>query len=88
MPLGSIGGHVPGQGSLLALFQLKMSRSDEPLSDHWSSIWLKVSHQCLQYCCCLVTVGSTENTFIEPRGEETGLRGFRPGLTQTDLYSH
>ena len=25
---------------------------------------------------------------IEPRREKTGLRGFRPGLTQTDLYSH
>ena len=25
---------------------------------------------------------------IEPRSEKTGLRGFRPGLTQTGLYSH
>ena len=25
---------------------------------------------------------------IEPRGEKTGLRGFRPGPTQTELYSH
>ena len=24
----------------------------------------------------------------EPRCEKTGLRGFRPGLTQTGLYSH
>ena len=24
----------------------------------------------------------------EPRHEKTGLRGFQPGLTQTDLYSH
>ena len=24
----------------------------------------------------------------ESRLEKTGLRGFRPGLTQTDLYSH
>ena len=24
----------------------------------------------------------------EPRREKTGLRGFRPGPTQTDLYSH
>ena len=24
----------------------------------------------------------------EPRREKTGLRGFRPGLTQTNLYSH
>ena len=27
-------------------------------------------------------------TLIEPRREKTGLRGFRPGLTRTDLYSH
>ena len=25
---------------------------------------------------------------IEPRHEKTGLRGFRPGPTQTSLYSH
>ena len=25
---------------------------------------------------------------IEPRREKIGLRGFRQGLTQTDLYSH
>ena len=24
----------------------------------------------------------------EPRSEKTGLRGFRPGSTQTGLYSH
>ena len=28
------------------------------------------------------------NTIFEPRREKTGLRGFRPGLTQTRLYSH
>ena len=27
-------------------------------------------------------------TIIESRSEKTGLRGFRPGLTQTRLYSH
>ena len=26
--------------------------------------------------------------FNEPRSEKTGLRGFRPGPTQTELYSH
>ena len=25
---------------------------------------------------------------FEPRCEKTGLQGFRPGLTQTGLYSH
>ena len=33
----------------------------------------------------LKTSGLTIN---EPRREKTGLRGFRPGLTQTDQYSH
>ena len=28
------------------------------------------------------------NTPFEPRSEKTGLRGFRPGPTQTGLYSH
>ena len=31
--------------------------------------------------CCFVTL-------IEPRCEKTGLRGFRPGPTQTGLRSH
>ena len=31
----------------------------------------------------------TDSTYIyEPRGEKTGLRGIRPGPTQTGLYSH
>ena len=29
-----------------------------------------------------------ETTPTEPRSEKTGLRGFRPGPTQTGLYSH
>ena len=28
------------------------------------------------------------NLIFEPRREKTGLRGLRPGLTQTDLYKH
>ena len=28
------------------------------------------------------------NNVFEPRCEKTGLRGFRPGSTQTGLYSH
>ena len=42
-----------------------------------------------------VCVGSGQKTcfletqlIFEPRSEKTGLRGFRPGLTQTGLYSH
>ena len=30
--------------------------------------------------------GSREDILIEPRREKTGLRGFRPGPTQTGLY--
>ena len=32
-------------------------------------------------------VHCVDSTF-EPRCEKTGLRGFRPGPTQTGLYSH
>ena len=31
---------------------------------------------------------SRDTTLSEPRSEKTGLRGFRPGPTQTGLYSH
>ena len=31
---------------------------------------------------------STVSRRYEPRREKTGLRGFRPGLTQTSLHSH
>ena len=34
---------------------------------------------------CLPETHSGTN---EPRSEKTGLRGFRPGLTQTRLYNH
>ena len=30
----------------------------------------------------------TSDTIFEPRSEKTGLRGFRPGPTQTGQYSH
>ena len=37
----------------------------------------------------LAAITSAEkHTLIEPRYEKTGLRGFRPGPTQTGLYSH
>ena len=43
----------------------------------------KFHHTC-SYCC--VVGGSS--VIIEPRCEKTGLRGFRPGPTQTELYNH
>ena len=43
-----------------------------------SPLQLLVKIQDLILCCLLTT--------YEPRREKTGLRGFRPGLTQTDLY--
>ena len=51
----------------------------------------------LSYSCTIAfkynTVGCTtyfsnKSVSIEPRSEKTGLQGFRPGLTQTGLYSH
>ena len=38
---------------------------------------------------CLCTEGYSDARFVpyEPRCEKTGLQGFRPGLTQTGLYS-
>ena len=40
----------------------------------------KTPIECTAYVYC--------KALIEPRREKTGLWGFRPGLTQTDLYSH
>ena len=37
---------------------------------------------------CLLLTSSYNLSLIEPRSEKTGLRGFRPGLTQTELYNH
>ena len=47
-------------------------------------------HQmCTLVCLCLESKGPVNNSHIyEPRYEKTGLRGFRPGPTQTGLYSH
>ena len=51
----------------------------------------------IAYCCrlgdslqpkTLFLTGFDMHLLIEPRSEKTGLRGFRPGLTQTGLYSH
>ena len=41
-------------------------------------------------CNTIMSSGSLVYMSInfEPRFEKTGLRGFRPGLTQTGLYSH
>ena len=35
-----------------------------------------------------LTMGNVLNFIYEPRCEKTGLRGFRPGGTQTRLYNH
>ena len=42
------------------------------------------------YVSCLVSVSVILPPYVktEPRREKTGLRGFRPGPTKTDLYSH
>ena len=38
-------------------------------------------------CYMAVSLSAQPDTY-EPRSEKTGLRGFRPGPTQTGLYSH
>ena len=40
---------------------------------------------CNDHECKILFIISPLN---EPRSEKTGLRSFRPGLTQTGLYSH
>ena len=36
----------------------------------------------------MIDIDDLINTLNEPRCEKTGLRDFRPGPTQTRLYSH
>ena len=36
----------------------------------------------------ILSENNASNTFFEPRCEKTGLRGFRPGPTQTGLCTH
>ena len=44
----------------------------------------------LYVACCDASVCAVLPTMClnEPRSAKTGLRGFRPGPTQTGLYSH
>ena len=37
---------------------------------------------------CVANTQSLISWAVEPRSEKTGLRGFRPGPTQTRLYKH
>ena len=43
-----------------------------------------------KFCKCYVLLlhFAYQQQSYEPRREKTGLRGFRPGLTRTSLYSH
>ena len=45
---------------------------------------------CILMNFCVFVVSDDLMLFLqnEPRREKTGLRGFRPGPTQTGLYSH
>ena len=55
-------------------------------SYHWSKVWVTL-HLRGQH----IWGGGTrlqENASNEPQYKKTGLWGFRPGLTQTRLYSH
>ena len=43
------------------------------------------------YICPIIFysyINYNKTDIYEPRSEKTGLRGFRPGPTQTGLYSH
>ena len=43
----------------------------------------------LTSCCHAHVIQNLQSSLLyEPRSEKTGLRGFRPGPTQTRLYSH
>ena len=42
----------------------------------------KIAHRSTGY------YGDESKARLEPRSEKTGLRGFRPGPTQTKLYDH
>ena len=43
---------------------------------------------CLIKMGILQNYGESANIKIEPRCDKTGLRGFRPGPTETGLYNH
>ena len=65
------------------VIQLRAFENDEPLDktidfDYLLQLFITSGIVC-------VTVKGLSN---EPRSEKTGLRGFRPGPTQTGLYSH
>ena len=60
---------------------------------------VELRNYCLCFCVCIGVIGKKINIkrslivllvalLFEPRSEKTGLRGFRPGLTQTGLCSH
>ena len=52
------------------------------------SIWL--NNMCYCWRCNMIRTSTSPEdcNAYEPRCEKTGLRGFRPGLTQTGLYSY
>ena len=47
----------------------------------WEYVIISRERQCL-------TLNLDDQSSFEPRCEKTGLRGFRPGPTQTGLYNH
>ena len=52
------------------------------------STLFKEAENRLSISCLVCATELTQYTIYEPRCEKTGIRGFRPGPTQTGLYSH
>ena len=62
---------------------LKIERIQFVLVEVWDSLFCSCRFQ-----CSIAATNSHYPFLYEPRSEKTGLRGFRPGPTQTGLYSH
>ena len=58
------------------------------LLNKYTSNFGKVESILASACPCVPPFVKAMVMTLEPRSEKTGLRGFRPGPTQTELYSH
>ena len=56
--------------------------------EQFMSIRKIVLLECIMFLECISLYLTRLFRIFEPRREKTGLRGFRPGPTQTGMYSH